>query len=1138
MKMIKVCFCVLALLGSTAFKTLAALPAGFAVEPAGGLAEEADLMVATQPVKVSTPVPNGASTLVIVGRAGKESGGLAVEITWDDESTTKLFAKAGGDGQVPDSYLQIMNGKRLFIRPNLAFYATPARKKAMVDGWEQFPPASSHLLKIEVRTTAKGAQVWFDDRFIQAFPAQRGHFARVDIDLSTGAGVQRIDWSQQAPGKFLPLAVEAFARPAAWADIMGSMGWLNAMGKASLSVAAGPATVGGIPFKVAPSSQSVDVSGMGFLACPIDDLVSSFWRRSTLDALPEACIMSVPLDTYSHAYVLCAAEDDPTKLSEFTLRMTRNSNGRGDAYADTEVRIPKAGEANPDAKQVGTVDYGSGGNHKRVPLWLIRVPLKSGLIQDILREDESMYGFSVPLPTDRYLDIELMEPLDGVDENDVFPMNLQGITKRHYNPHSKRTSMHVFGVTLESSPAELTVKATAPVNAFYAEENPALKAEVLPKESGKYEVSWSFADIDGAIAATGSKEITATKGVPQTVTIPVKVSNGWYSSQVKLRDASGGALVDYRGTFTMLPPDTRKAGAESPYGTWWFNWAHGGTKDFRRVGALMEKAGLRHTMLESNETMAASKVTTWAIPWKQPRAESVQMWVDDLEAQIRKRLEKAPETTTVMIHHETDSYNGRFPSELWGETPAPLSDKDEAAWVNRMRHMIPGLKMIREKFPKLKIQIGNTGDSCALVAEMFRHGLPKEYVDYYAVEDLGQIYIPEKPILGGLQSAWYLRETARHFGYTEAKLTGCYEWINRMHMNLGLRTQAEWYVRDALHARAYGFHTIALGAIHDAGQGYFHSIWGNGGFCFRYPEMNPKPAYAAMATHTRVLDSTTFERLAPTGSHSLYAMEFKREGQWIYAVWVPRGTREAKVHFGSDAPVTVIDLYGREKSVKGPDFDLTASTSVQYLVSSSQLVGMTPGKSSFPLDLPPEKATVIDPMESMNQWVAEAGEEIYRVKGTNFPFRRPAQGKFEVRAANDEEKGKCLEIELKPEGELWPMIYEHTWVKQSIPQLMEGGPYSYVGVWVKGNSSWGEIIASIGDIDGKSHMILPNGQGDSNLDFDGWNFLRFKIPDGLNWKGPIALNGFLVTIPRKVLYGTEFVPVDSLKIRMKGACFF
>jgi hypothetical protein len=61
------------------------------------------------------------------------------------------------------------------------------------------------------------------------------------------------------------------------------------------------------------------------------------------------------------------------------------------------------------------------------------VPLKNGLIQDLLREDERK---RIPprLPTPRYLDLELLDPVAGVDENDAFPPTMKP-ANRSRHPH-------------------------------------------------------------------------------------------------------------------------------------------------------------------------------------------------------------------------------------------------------------------------------------------------------------------------------------------------------------------------------------------------------------------------------------------------------------------------------------------------------------------------------------------------------------------------------------------------------------------------------------------------------------------------------------------------------------------------------
>src|SRR5690606_23013808 len=89
------------------------------------------------------------------------------------------------------------------------------------------------------------------------------------------------------------------------------------------------------------------------------------------------------------------------------------------------------------------------------------------------------------------------------------------------------------------------------------------------------------------------------------------------------------------------------------------------------------------------------------------------------------------------------------------------------------------------------------------------------------------------------------------------------------------------------------------------------------------------------------------QRFVPTGSTVAYVQEFKRGNEWVYALWTPRGERELNVIFGDDESRSLIDLYGRESSIKGKDSLITASPSVQYLVSKTKATAASVGKSTF-----------------------------------------------------------------------------------------------------------------------------------------------------------------------------------------------
>lgn len=1086
-------------------------------------------IVAEKPLTVNivSKIPERPSigTLAFRLKPGADPAGVSLLLKSDSGSPPVELHLRARDLKLPsgkvwtDAYLEgpLANG-RFFIRPNAFFYKED-RLKELAATWDSLPAASAHGAELSFIRSDFGFQTWLDGHLVDERPFA-GQVTTCDIRLAAGAELQSVKLmaNDMVRMPYLPLDMPRVLGPRLGQAEFGSMKTL---------------------------SRDFAVAGLGRLASPSDDLVSYTWRRGALDALPEVCIFSVPLKPYAGAQIFCAAEDDPTKESAFTLRLTRYGNSRGEAMADTLVRIPPAGT--PDTEQCkvrGTVMLGPPGARKSVPVWQIEVPLKSGLIQDLLTTDQKRGQNYV---TPRYLDLEIMDPLAGVDENDEFPPTL-GPTGRTYLPRGKQSGAHIFQMALRTSPVTLDVQANVPVKMFYASDAPQFAVTVKATDAGSFDFTWDFADLEGKIAATGQQALKFTKEQLETrVVIPVKVANGWYATRFRLRDSEAGGRewVDHRSSFVMLPPDTRKAGFESPYGAWWFHWAHGGEPNIERVGPMLQRAGLRHTILPKTlpETLTAPYgVSAWNVGWfrpKDPKAPFAERLVEH-EAYIREQLRLYPSLDKILVWHESGAGGAPFPSEMWGETPAPVAETVEQNWQQRIEYVTALAKMVRAKFPQLKLQYGNDGSSLNLIAGLLRHKFPRELIDSFAVEDLGQTIIPEKAIPGGLQSAWYLRETARALGYGDVPTTACHEWMGRRDMVLGLGGQAEWYIRDLLHARAYGFQTSGVGTVHDAGNGYYHTLWGDGGLCKRWPAMDPKPAYAAVATFTRIIDGTKFERAVPTGTHSLYCTEFRRGNEWVYALWVPRGYRQVRVRFAGEAEMVRTDLYGREQTLRETDLDLVITTAAQYLVTKTRLASVVAGPAGFPEDQPPATWAEADALDSLMHWSIqpEKDKRLERVTGEYMPHR--TQGRFELREVLDPEHGKCLELELKPVGDVWDVMHEYAVLKLANPVAM-AGPYEHAGVWVKGNSGWGEVMWEMENAKGEkwlSQGVYMDWPGKIAINFDGWNFLRLPLRPEPTWRSQVKITGLVVTMPRKVLYLTEMEKVPELKVRLKGLTLF
>jgi len=1072
----------------------------------------------------------------------------------------------GKDTVYPDAmirlYSPMLDGYfvRYYVRPNLNFYSDKARAEK-IKNWNSFPAASEHEFTLQLRRDQSG-KTWFyvDGNAVgeYAIPA----FSKVRVTLSPGAMLEDLSAAKSTFTPLLQLPVQQHSR---------------AQGMENAAITFDDAkTLPGVFQHLSGEVKGIDVGGLGVIPARSSDLQSLYFRRSAADNLPEQRIFSVPQTTYSDAYILCAAENDPAKMKAFTLRVTRYGRSRGNAMADTIVRIPEDNaKDSDDARRVGTVEYGAANERKKATLWLLKVPIKNGLIQDVLYNDDRK---ARAMGTSDYLDVELMDPLYHVDEADAFPPPM-GVTERGYKPTSTEYSgydyyhtatppaqtsgVHVFGLALEKSPAQMQVRSNVDIQEFYSSDKPQFQANVTADQTGVYSVKWEYADVDGKIVDSGSKSARINAGDKSTFTIPVNADNGWYAARFILSNDKE-ELVDYRTSFVMLPPDTRKAGLESPFYGWWFGTNHGDPITLDQIGPILKRLGIRRATgsgkLEFPESESLPKYgfTNSTVPWTQKNqgrqmmaafvngSKTLQEAIATQEAAIRETLKTWPGIDRMLVFHESSSRGLPFPSELWGTPPAASDEKTKETWDKQTQYLEAMAQMVRKNFPQLKMQYGNSGNSMNLLGELFRRHFPRKYMDTISSEDLGQTIAPERDTLGSTQDGWYLRELAKKMGYGDVPVTACTEWIGRMVEGgrpHGLREQAEWKVRDGLLALAYGYDTISIAGINDASDAYYYSIWANGGLNYRYPLMAPKPSYAAVATLTQVLDRAKFTRFIPTGSTVCYLAEFQRGNDWIYVPWTPRGERELQLAFNNDAPRTLTDLYGRTKNVTGKDITLQASTAAQYLVSQTKLTSVTIGKSTFTADMAnvPAKPLQTIALDSANS--ISIVDDKTREGKTDIAYsskRKMIEGKAILREVDDPEMGKCIEVDLQPNpalsGDLSLSQIEYITLKFSNPVTTKA---KNAGIWIKGNGSWGavDILKNHWGPWADNGNLNMSWSGNATMNFDGWNFIKYPYYDWVHTSGVYAstkITGLCITFPRTALVGTDRVPIKNQKIRIKG----
>jgi hypothetical protein len=1003
----------------------------------------------------------------------------------------------------------------IFARPNLARYTDPQQDE-LLKRWDSLPAASQTFVHYEFRSRPDRVEMWINGCYAGMFPADGG-LRQVRVSLPAQAAA-RDEASYQLPQieeKYCLLDVRRISKPGAMRD-------------ARVSLAKGMRRVEGIPLMVADGAGNGDVGVVremkGSWALECDEHLS----RTPFDGMPETLHFSVPQAFYHKAYVLCAAEPDPRKEPVLTVRMTRfgNSGRGGDAMVHAAVVLPR-GDETPAAnlKRVGSVAYAADGKAVESPLYLAQVDLDAGQILDLLASDKDAHAAMLD---GRYLDIDLLGKIEGI------------------KPARDSTSaVHVFGITLERCPVEFSLVQEQPGNIFCNDEVPETVAVVKAVEPCQAALSWQVRDVSGSLLREESVRLSlAAAGEQRRHVISLKAPRpGWYGLKFAItpcRVAAKPVLV-HTAAFAVLGPDRRKAGYDSPYGIWWFGGAHYGCDEPAVIGPLLHKAGFRKTTFAwtkyAEADFAPWKVTQNQIGWifkaadPAGSAEKVAQW-----------MEKFPHCKSILIFHE--SYGNYLPAELFGGKQV----EDEAT-VEKARQRVAiatqAARLYRERFPELKIIVGNTSASAAIIGSLLRHGLDTSLVDYIGIETAaGQTGMPEKLWEGGPQGAYLARDVARRFGH-DLPVTGCYEYTARCERNLGPQRHAEFYVRDILMAHAYNYRHISPGLLYDAGNAYGNTLWGGGGVCRRYPLLYPKPAYVALAALTAALDQVTFRRKVPTGSLTVYALEFDRaDGRRAYALWTPRAAVELALAFPPDAELELTDFYGAVStpSVGSGKLALTAGPAPQYLIATKPLATARVVRQIT--ENAPAEFRVSDKLDDASAWSLCHDESLTKTTGE---LPRHVPGKFSMRPVKDEERGPCIELELHGDGDLSDYIGQYCAIATAKPAAIPGQPHT-LGMWVKGNSSWGKVVFEFQDSKGGVWRTHGNEwhdwPGELSINFDGWHFIQFPIdpqspiiyssPGGRcqRVKGvdrhvayPVSLTKLYVVMNRKSLDPTELQAV-------------
>jgi hypothetical protein len=702
--------------------------------------------------------------------------------------------------------------------------------------------------------------------------------------------------------------------------------------------------------------------------------------------------------------------------------------------------------------------------------------------------------------------------------------NAQGLPR----PEGKPSSLSVAAVTLEEAGIDLTLTGNGLGNVHCEPEGPRLSATVrnMGDAPVTVQVSTELFPYGTPAARRAEKLELRQPGEAQTIDAlarPIR-DRGHYRVRV-VADVGPARRIDYRTNVAVLAPDTRKK-TDSPFGCWSVLWTDNATDAQRNY--LKEKAGVAFLMGKHHFDHRMGS----AVP-------------DDAAAEaIVKKI--PPEVKIAMLgweHTWTMDQTFAFPRVIAEGTPEMLPkelndkvDRTAAEW----RRVAAAVRRLR---PGLKISLGNSAVNFS-VPFLERGFKPGVEFDYFGTEEGLFDEAPEQPADAVGNISWWAKAVCEHFGHRNVPLfhsESVYYPIGPAFARMAEATQAANYVRTYLLGSPYRSIFGFSGAMIDSSNSYVYSQWGSSAYCNQAPECSPKLSYVTFATLTQVLDGNKYDGRLDTGTTSVYALRFRRQDNSpLYAIWNLRGCRQLTARFAAGGKPQAVDALNRPVSVSATGSDLpliagelpiyVSGVTIESLASGANVPGAPPaGEQLATLDDPEAWTVDFEPdkaFEAPREW-----RGVPKVRGP-FDITAPA-GDLPAGAP----EGKRLTFSLKP------LAGTHGLIPRYIALTAKPGkeipiPKGTIrlGVWVRGNSTWGQVKLGIRSDDGSKRLLLDDDLAARMTDnFDGWCFLDTgdagdeALPSG-SWK----LDRLVVTMPERQVYVDELRKTEKPQLSLWG----
>lgn len=958
----------------------------------------------------------------------------------------------------------------------------------------------------------------------------------------------------------------------------------------SLPTPATPVEVGGVPFTFpvphANGNDHVDVGESwfqhGFLEGFIRNIGGFVFDGRWTNPLvrnPGRLQTVIPRGQYSRLHLIAASDGAKDSVSEVTAQFYRPTCGYPQ---EVSTSVPKY-----DVRDDGATALPVKRGGKTARLHHIVIPIDPGCLSELALMDHA----EVPLENGMAFCVEFTK------KTRLYRSYPDPIS---YSRHGAGlpSSVHIYAATLERPVVHMNLQPNSVGHVWTAPARPAYTISLANKGDKSRTVALNIItrSHDGKEDTTQAKKIELLPGGKNEVVVNLPVKKfGYHDLTVTLRDGAD-TWTEERG-FAFLHSDTRdrdwQPGRGPLFGVWSYTPGHvtpprtqclevmgqaGFQTGYRRVDAILSGSASRDRIDEMKAIARKYRMFCLAqfghgMYASGDLAADLSKGMDDAEAEKKfleaLRVAEFPENEFVrpeFISFFPEPHIQAAPNFplYYGDPEHTLNKVEQKKFDHYARALLLGYKVVRKHWPDVKIALPH-GDPLFAVPFLRAGGEYIKAFDGMAVDYPNFERVPEMQTGGyTVHRLWQLRQEMKKAGMTDPYLI--FTEGNFLPTNegaLSLQQQADYQVRNTLHYYSYGIDRLANIAIDYDSASYYGEEHYGAGIATRFPLAYPKPAYAAAATMTRQLNGMNFVQYLPTGSATVFCLQYqhyKDKDRILHVLWTVRGKRPVFVSTRNNSRLRWYDQMDNmlAADIKNGEVGITVDGSPCYLWGLSETPQVRLGDPDHSDSQPGEHHVSLSNLGDGTWQMRPERDEVYE---NNWPGQMARfLGKMNVHTVDAPAKqgGSALAVQFpKQQKERITMPwYTSIHPKRAIEIPGKG---SHLGLWVKANSDWGRVVYCLRDAKDESWMSIGTREQwncddihcASKFCFDGWRYLRFELPSnspydrfrdaGTTWWGhfgkgdgvvnlPLRIEKILVERRSHVIYVNEVIPANTADI--------